>query len=126
MNIIIGNKVRYNRPSNKYVLSIETYEILGHHNIKIEFSNSDDGISSLRNHIILLERMSKEYLDGKDSKEDYGHIEGFNLISNEWFRYGNVIDHLRSYNIRYYNEDGICYKVDITNDQEMIDEILKF
>lgn len=125
MNIIIGNKVRYNRPSNKYVLSIKTYEILGQHNIKIEFNNDNNGISSLRKYIILLEKMSKEYLNGKESKEGYDHIKGFDLISNKWFRYKNIIDYLKSYNIRYYDEDGICYKVNITNDKEMIKEILR-
>jgi len=126
MNIIIGNKVRYKKPQNVYVLLIETDGEFGFHNIKLSFNNNENDISSLRNYIILLEKISKEYLDGKPSNKGYSHIDNFdNLLSDKWFVYNNMIDYLRSYSIRYYNENSECYKVNITNDEEMIKEILK-
>jgi hypothetical protein len=125
MNIIIGNKVKYKRPENTYVLSIETDGKFGTHNIKLSFENNDNDILVLRDYIILLEKISKEYLEGKPSNKGYNHIDNFDILSDKWFVYDNMIDYLRSYNIRYYNDNSECYRVDITNDNEMINEILK-
>lgn len=132
MEIILGNKVRFKNPIDSYLVTITTSESkFGDHEIKLPFNNNENDKSCLRELIICLEICSKIYSDGNPLTSSYENVPFYKkYIGDRWFsekfdRY-SFYDYLKDYKIRYYDSEGVSYKVSITNDSEMIEIIKKF
>jgi len=132
MEIIIGKKVGFKVPKDSYTVTIITSEShYGDHEIKINFNNDNDGLRYLRELIICLEICSKQFPDGKMITSSYDGVPYFDkYLSNRWFVEKTpsflFYDYLKGYKVRYYDNNGESYKVDITNDPEMIEIIKNF
>ena len=127
MEIIRGNKVKFKSPKDIYLVTVETIElgeVHDYHTIKLPCENNEDGLNKLREIIISLECCSKQYPNGKPVEKDYNGLPFYNerLLGN-WYNKDGYQDQLLSYKVRYYDEDGVLWKINITNDEEMIDII---
>jgi len=125
MEILKGNKVKFKKLYDIYQITVDTMDNNGnHHSSNLIFPNTENGLSDMRESIISLECCSKKTLHDSDG---YDNTPFFNKrLRLKWHFSNCVIDELISYKVRYYDENSILYKVDITNDEEMIKIITNY
>lgn len=134
MEIIKGNKVRFKNPKDSYLVTITTSESdYGDHDLKVTLNNNEDGISCLRELVICLEICSKLFPNGKPLTSSYDGVPYYDkYLEGNWFSYlddtniHSFYDYLKGYKILYYDEDGLAYKISVTNDEEMVEIITNF
>lgn len=131
MNIIHGKKIRYKNPKDSYIVIIDT--IAGNgiwrepKTIRKIFPNNDTGIAELRELIVALECCSKQRIS-KGLRNHLKTIPFFKkYLESNWY-HSNLTgdDILKDYKIRYSDNHGILFQVNITNDDKMISLIKKF